>query len=161
MENALQDFLAAAKVTCVAWFNLLFCRLVFEVMSQMSFRRISVAVSNFVYLYLRLCAVCVCVCLSFCQSVSLLSFCQSVSSSVCCLSVSLSLSVCCLSVSLSLSVCCLSVSLSLCLFAVFLSVCGSVLNFHGVQHTHINFQLIQFIVLLVTPTQINTSSYRG
>ena len=150
MENALQDFLAAAKVTCVAWFNLLFCRLVFEVMSQMSFRRISVAVSNFVYLYLRLCAVCVCVCLSFCQSVSLLSFCQSVSSSVCCLSVSL-----------SLSVCCLSVSLSLCLFAVFLSVCGSVLNFHGVQHTHINFQLIQFIVLLVTPTQINTSSYRG
>ena len=30
---------------------------------------------------------------------------------------------------------------------------------HCVQHTHVNFQLIQFIVLLVTPTQINTSSY--
>ena len=31
---------------------------------------------------------------------------------------------------------------------------------HGVQHMYIKFQLIQFIVLLVTPTQINTSSYR-
>ena len=31
---------------------------------------------------------------------------------------------------------------------------------HRVEHTHINFQLIQLIVLLVTPTQSNTSSYR-
>ena len=31
---------------------------------------------------------------------------------------------------------------------------------HGVWRTHINFQLIRYIVLLVTPTQINTSSYR-
>ena len=28
------------------------------------------------------------------------------------------------------------------------------------RHTHTKFQLIQFIVLLVTPTQMNTSSYR-
>ena len=28
------------------------------------------------------------------------------------------------------------------------------------SNTHINFQLIQFIVLLITPTQMNTSSYR-
>ena len=30
----------------------------------------------------------------------------------------------------------------------------------GVSHTHINFQLIQSTVLLVTPTQINIKSYR-
>ena len=37
----------------------------------------------------------------------------------------------------------------------------SSINLHGVWHTHINFQLIQFIVLLVSPTQINTIVLRG